>query len=97
MTDMLRWAGGGLLFIVFLWLAAMNGSIFWQNYIKREKAPSWVPLVGGVFGTLSLLLLPIDSVKPWWWVPLIVDFGCVPGIVHTLIWGLIRATRGDSD
>jgi hypothetical protein len=49
--------------------------------------------VGGGLASIGLGLCPSPSVSRLWWVPLIADFGCVPGFAHAglvAIWVILR-------
>ncbi|MEI6074618.1 MAG: hypothetical protein WCS94_03535 [Verrucomicrobiota bacterium] len=52
---------------------------------KREKFQSLIPFVGGMLGTIGLLLLPMSQPRRFWWVPLIMDLGCGPMLVAIVI------------
>lgn len=41
------------------------------------------------FGRTRVVTVPI-SLEAWWWVPLLLDYGSLPGFVHTGIWILRR-------
>jgi hypothetical protein len=44
-----------------------------------------IPFIGGILGSVSLFLLPIAEVKSFWWIPLVVDLGCVPLFIGILL------------
>jgi hypothetical protein len=88
-----RWLAGVCLLALFAWISTMNVSVFWKLYVRKERAPSWIPLLGGLFGVLGLVALPIPGAQRWWWLALLLDPGSVPGLVHTAIWHAIRAFR----
>jgi hypothetical protein len=46
---------------------------------------SWVPLIGGVSGILGALVSPVETIRHLWWLPLLLDFGCIPGFLYTLV------------
>jgi hypothetical protein len=85
----LRWVIAALLFALFIWLATMNAMVFWNTFIHRKKTSSWIPIIGGIFGMLSLIIVPIASAKRWWWLPLVVDWGSIPGILVSIIYGVV--------
>ncbi len=45
-------------------------------WYARHKHGSLVPLMGGVAVGVAMLVCPITGVKPWAWIPLVVDLGC---------------------
>jgi hypothetical protein len=80
--------------MVFLFLggyiAVGHGFIFVHSILKTKKQyGSGIPLVGGISGSLGVLLLPVYGAWKFAWVPLILDFGCLP----TLIWFWIEMRR----
>lgn len=62
------------------------------RYWLTQKTCSMVPLAGGLCGALGLWIVPIEGARFWWWVPPLVDLGCVPQIA-ILIPFLIRRRR----
>ena len=85
------WLVSLLLFAIFLWLSCLNAVEFWKRHMRKEKARSWVPLLGGGAGSLALLAIPTHGLKLWWWLPLLLDWGSLPGLFYTLAWHLFRA------
>ena len=85
MSVALRFALGLALLAIFIWIALLNWRVFYLRLTGR-RAPSWIPLMGGVSGAAGLLLLPVGEVAGYWWVPPLLDYGCVPGLIHTLYW-----------
>ena len=83
--EVLRWILGCILCCAFLWVAALNWCVFWQRHVRGAEAPSWIPLLAGLFGVAATFLLPV-SLTNFWWVPLIVDWGSAPGIIYTICW-----------
>ncbi len=62
-----------------LWIA------FGGLFRKRDKFVSYVPLVGGLMGAAGLLLVPLESSVDFWWIPLVVDWGCGPLFIAVAI------------
>jgi len=75
----------------FAALAISNGRIFIFGLLLRRHQPSWIPLIGGGCGVAAVLLVPVASVQEWWWVPLLLDWGSLPGIGHAIVWHLVHA------
>jgi len=93
MVVILRWAVGGALLLMFAWVAALNASVLWIWYVQKRKAPSWIPLLSGVAGAIGVWVLPLASIHPCWWLPLVLDWGSVPGITHALVYHLVVRRR----
>ncbi|MCX7045853.1 MAG: hypothetical protein NTX50_10275 [Candidatus Sumerlaeota bacterium] len=90
MVDPFRWIAGVTLLLFFAWIAGMNAFIFWRIFLQKRQAPSWVPLLGGGFGVIGLLTIPFESAHTWWWLPLILDWGSLPGILHAIVFYVVR-------
>ena len=61
-----------------------NWRCFWLSHVRRVHSPSWTPLMGGVLMAIGVLLLPFRRLHPWAWVPLLLDWGSVPGLIETV-------------
>lgn len=83
--DLARWVLGTILLLLCVVLSVSNWTIFWQRAVRRKRAPSWAPIIGGASGATGLLIVPLN-LGAWWWVPLLLDYGSLPGFVHTGIW-----------
>jgi len=81
---MIWWALAFLLGVVFLWVATLNAIVLWQGGFRRKKTSSWIPLIAGLSGSLALVVAPLPQVRRWWWIPLILDWGSLPGLLFTL-------------
>ena len=89
----LIWLIAVILMLFFLWIAGMNAFVAYKGYVRHEETPSWIPLIGGVGGCIGVLVLPIDGASSWWWLPLVLDWGCLPGTLLTLTFHAWRAIR----
>ena len=76
------WALSVVLLLVGGFVIIMNWVIIYYSLVKKKHS-SWAPLAGGVFAAVGLAILPIAGVAKYWYVPLIVDYGCLPGMTHT--------------
>jgi len=73
----LLWTISALLIALSLCAICGNLWIAFAWYLVKKRA-TMIPLVGGIVGTIGLLLLPVTGIRCFWWVPLMVDLGCVP-------------------
>jgi len=71
--------------MAFALLAAGNAYAVVISHVLKRRTVSWVPLVGGAAGCLAILAAPVSSWHAWWWVPLLLDWGSIPGFVHAAI------------
>jgi hypothetical protein len=91
----LRWTSAALLGVFAVCVIVGNAYIVLGEIISRgRRHSSWIPILGGACGTGAILLAPIDGLHWWWWVPLLVDWGCVPGHTHTLVYYLRKKKNG---
>lgn len=91
----IQWIAGIILSVFSAWIICMNGLTFWERHIQHKKTPSWIPLLGGLSGTVGLLILPVIAIKHFWWLPLILDWGSFPGIFYAILWHLFRDKTND--
>ena len=82
---MMRVLGGCLFGVCFLHISLLNGIVFYKGIILKQKQPSWIPILGGILGVFSFLLLPVNILNRFWWLPLIIDMGSLPGMSMTAI------------
>ena len=81
-----RWGLASLLAMCSLVAIVANGETVVRGFVLKERTPSFVPLIGGLAGVLSIMICPARAVHSWWWLPLLLDWGSVPGIAHALWW-----------
>ena len=76
------------------WLIAIGGFIICMNWTlpfryfilkQRGQSRSLIPLVGGVITSIGMGISRIGLLSQWFWVPLIVDLGCLPALIF-LLW-----------
>jgi hypothetical protein len=74
----------GICAVFFVWVAALNlwGAI--QGYRGRWKG-SLVPVIGGIAGAAAIIIYPDPDVHYLWFLPLLLDIGCVPILALTAI------------
>lgn len=89
----LLWGISLVLLALSAWLMFLNWGVFWTIYVRKKHAPSWIPLLGGVLGAAALAINPQSELRVWWWVPFLVDWGCLPGLLYTLVWHLGHRTK----
>lgn len=79
------WVISSVLFVVFLVCAAGNGVGVIIGRV-RNRSFSVVPFVGGVSGVLGCVIAPSKAVNRYWWIPPLVDLGCIPLLVVLAIY-----------
>jgi len=88
--ETIRWVMGLPLLAYSLYSAGFN---FWgwfilpRRLLPGERGPSPIIMIGGLFGTIGLLTLPLPELRTWAWAPLVLDVGCLPLLVRM---GLVR-------
>jgi hypothetical protein len=85
---------------VCLIITILNWSII-VTYLKDRRsnpdarASSWIPLIGGVAGSVAFAISPVldGGLRPYFWVPLLTDWGCLPGFIHAAVFILLMRRR----
>ncbi len=88
-----RWVVTVLFGSLFIWISCLNFKVFWQAYILRRAASSWVPFLGGLSGLVALLAIPIEGMNGWFWLPLLLDWGSLPGTLYSLYFNLFHKSK----
>jgi uncharacterized membrane protein HdeD (DUF308 family) len=73
---------GWLFAFVFVFVTAGNLAIVYRWFVLKRHG-SLVPLIGGAAGATACFLLPADSLRQLWFVPLLVDPGAAALVVIT--------------
>jgi hypothetical protein len=79
------WFVGSVLLLLSCWICTFNARVFWKLFVRKVEAPSWIPVLGGALGVFGLGVIPIELAHRLCWLPLILDYGSLPGILHTII------------
>jgi hypothetical protein len=82
LNNTILWVESLLFLACFVFAANLDWMTVWAA-IFRGKHSSWIPLVGGLFGVAGVWLLPIAGSHFYWWLPLILDWGSLPGLLST--------------
>jgi hypothetical protein len=78
--DIIRWVLAGLL--AGTWLLIAGGHVLSLiGAAIRKGSTSFIPVIGGVAGALSLLVCPLPGSSYWAWLPPILDLGCIPMLI----------------
>ncbi len=86
------WIVTGVLLLLSSGISLANWTCF-VRWLQGRGNSSSVPLVGGILGALGCWLAPDGALREFWWVPLVVDISCAPGLVFTLGHLLFRRAR----
>lgn len=63
-----------------------------RAWADRGEPSHFIPLIGGVLVAIGIWRFPADAAHRWWWIPLIIDPGCLL-IAGSLIWELTFGKR----
>jgi hypothetical protein len=69
----------GLMIIGNLWIT------FGGLFKKRKKFESLIPFVGGIIGTIGIIISPAAQLRHLWWIPLVADLGCLPLLLAVIV------------
>ena len=67
-----------------LWVSFLNWTVLIKRFFIPDQ-PSWTPLLAGLVGVAALFLQPAWDLGGWVCLPLLVDGGCAPGLILTLV------------
>ncbi len=81
--EVLRWIVTGILAILGGWAIIANYVIVIRWYLKKQSG-SIAPLLGGVLVSLAMITFPIEGISKWWWLPFVIDLGCLASLVGFL-------------
>lgn len=77
-----------LFFVIGAWITFANWVGIYRYY-KYKKHSSSIPLFGGLFLFISLIIIIKTPYKALSFIPFILDYGSFPLIIHT-IWFLMK-------
>ncbi|MGH9571773.1 MAG: hypothetical protein ACRD4F_19190, partial [Candidatus Angelobacter sp.] len=66
----MRWIISVVLLIVAGMITFVNAAIA-RRWLSTARRGSLVPVIGGILGSLGLLLIPLDGLSAYWWIPLL--------------------------
>jgi hypothetical protein len=79
-----------VLIATFCLIAFANGYCL-VRFLASRTGFSVVPFMGGILGCAGFLLSRSLALRHLWWLPLILDFGCLPSLVG---WALVLTKKG---
>lgn len=92
---LLWWTLAAPLLLLGSWLLVLNWGAFWVTHIRRSNpAPSWIPLLPGLLLCGGLAMAPL-SLGWLCTLPLLLDWGAIPGITYTVLWHARRTMGRD--
>jgi predicted RNA-binding Zn-ribbon protein involved in translation (DUF1610 family) len=83
MIEAVGWAASTLLLAIAALAIAANWALLLRQSLAGQSGPSMVSVVGGVFGRVGLVVLPVGGWTVGAWTPLILDPTCLPAVVVT--------------
>lgn len=95
MSDWFRWSVFGAAEVVFVGCTASNAATL-VRYVVSKGRGSMIPFLGGVAGAVGVVASPEPALRPLWWLPLVVDPGCLVFVVSALV-SLARRRGKDRD
>jgi len=81
---------GGVLMLLGGFIVVMNWGVVFR-WLWKRKHSSWIPVVGGGLAAAGSAILPYSSLNALWWVPLVVDWGCLPGVAYSVVFNVWRS------
>jgi hypothetical protein len=78
-----QWVFTGSFGLMWVLIAGSNWFYVWDAY-RRGGGTSLTLFLGGVFGAVAVLVCPLPGLKPWAWLPALLDPGSLPALVRIL-------------
>ncbi len=91
--EILAWILSVPMLLLATYLTYVNWSVFVNNYILKKPFVSAVTFGGGILGGLGLILLPIEGLWKWFWVPSCIDWGSFPVVIVSIIYAVKCAIK----
>lgn len=80
---LIRWCAGFLFGLISVCcLIGQVANI--RRILRRNESISTIPFIGGVAGTLCLLIIPIAGIWHWIWLALVLDVGAFAVTIRLL-------------
>jgi len=73
---------------VGVWIVAFNYHVWISCLRGRPNTPSYIPIIGGLMVAGAMLIVPINGLWKLAWIPLLVDWACVPLLLDIAVWWL---------
>jgi hypothetical protein len=73
-----------LLLALGVMIACSNAWLMIRYWIYKETGSS-TPIIGGMLAAVGMLLSGEAKLENFFWVPLLLDMGCVPMVIFALI------------
>ena len=83
MIVILQWLCGVGCLVVGVFLTTMNWLTVYA-WLAHRKHSSWIPVLGGMLIAAGIALIPVSKVRPYCWLGLLIDWGCLPALCHSL-------------
>jgi hypothetical protein len=68
------------------YLSIRNAIVVWVDVVRKKNIGSIVCLYGGLSGAIGLTIAPLSQPHHWWWLPFLLDWGCLPGLLAMVIY-----------
>ena len=98
MKEIFLWGLAALLAAGFLAANYSNIQLLRGKYVRPDGTnPSPVLIVGGILGVLACLAAPNETLREFWWVPLLLDIGTGPYALVAVIAIAAAASASKTD
>ena len=88
----MNWSISGVLLVIGGCAIIANYSLSIRWYLLKQRG-SMIPFFGGILAAAGLALLPLQNVHVYWWIPPLIDPGCILLVAGVLIDKLRRRTK----
>ena len=94
MGEILSWAISGVLAAVFVAANYSNLRLFLGHFRRADGSnPSPVLFVGGIAGAIACAIAPNETLRAYFWVPLVIDLGTGPYLLLVAVVAVFEGVR----
>ena len=77
-----------LLLVFFCWATVYNMVVIPKSMFTKHRCGSPAPLAGGICGSIVIVFSRIEGLQEFWWIPLLLDIGCIPFLFFSIVFYL---------
>ena len=77
-----------ILIVIFIVIALSHFVHAYLRLVVRKSGFSYIPLINGILGGVGFYISSNEVLSSLWWLPFIVDWGCLPLLIETIVFSI---------